>query len=479
MSTDDIGWYGSAYLLAASAFQPLYGRIYGSFSVKVSFLAALAVFELGSLICGVSPTSVALIVGRAIQGLGSAGILTKEFVIVTHAVSLQKRPVYFAGVGILFGMGSLCGPLLGGVFTDLTTWRWCFYVNLPCGGLTFATVFLFFHPKHPSIGPTFLRRILHLDLVGNAIVLGASVMLFLALQYTENGTSWSSAEVIGLLVGAFCTAGVFVAWLFYKGESALIPLRIIRHRTVMASCLIAFFIYAALLMHTYYLPIWFQAIRGDSAIHSGVNMIPYMCANALFGLIAGIVVSENGLFAAPAMLGRAIGTVGAGLLSTLQVKTSSSMWIGYEMLTSVGLSMAVQQGFTAVQTVLPLKDVPVGTAAVVACQSLGGAVFVSVGNTMLQNKLKAGSIPGVNLGTIFDDGATVFRKDTPASALPAVLELYNDALRDIFYAAIIMCGLAFLSTFGMEWKRNLLKKVGRGESAPERLGGGIEKEELK
>lgn len=124
LSTDDIGWYGSAYLLAASAFQPLYGRIYGSFSVKVSFLAALAVFELGSLICGVSPTSVALIVGRAIQGLGSAGILTKEFVIVTHAVSLQKRPVYFAGVGILFGMGSLCGPLLGGVFTDLTTWRW-------------------------------------------------------------------------------------------------------------------------------------------------------------------------------------------------------------------------------------------------------------------------------------------------------------------------------------------------------------------
>jgi hypothetical protein len=158
----------------------------------------------------------------------------------------------------------------------------------------------------------------------------------------------------------------------------LIPLRILRQRTVAASCLLAFFLYAALLLHTYYLPLYFQAVRGASAIHSGVNMIPYMLANALFGLIAGIMVSKNGLFAAPAILGCAIGTIGAGLLTTLRVDTTSAMWIGYEILTSVGLGMAVQQGFTAVQTVLDAKDVPVGTAAVVACQSLGGAVFVSV-----------------------------------------------------------------------------------------------------
>lgn len=282
-------------------------------------------------------------------------------------------------------------------------------------------------------------------------------MLFLALQYAENGTSWGSATVIGLLVGVFCTACIFVCWLFYKGDSALIPIRVIRQRTVASSCLLAFFLYGTLATHIYYLPIWFQAIKGYSAIHSGVDMIPYMCTNAVFSVIAGIAVSKNGLFAAPAVLGCAIGTVGAGLLSTLQVLPTSWKWIGYEILTSVGLGMAIQQGFTAVQTVLPTKDVSIGTAAVIACQSLGGAVFVSVGNTILENKLLNGNVVGVNLQAVLNEGATTFRNNVPAAALPAILRLYNSALQDVFYAAIVACGLAFVSTLGLEWNRNLLK----------------------
>jgi MFS family permease len=124
-SYDDIGWYGSAYMLTASAFQPLYGRIYMSFQTKTSYLAALVVFEIGSVVAATSPSSKALIVGRAVQGLGSAGLLTGAFVVGTHSVRLQHRPVLFAGVGILYGVGSLCGPLIGGAFTDTIGWRWC------------------------------------------------------------------------------------------------------------------------------------------------------------------------------------------------------------------------------------------------------------------------------------------------------------------------------------------------------------------
>ncbi|KAK5079432.1 hypothetical protein LTS08_008843 [Lithohypha guttulata] len=466
-SYDDIGWYGSAYLLTASAFQPLYGRIYMSFDTKQSFLYAVGVFEIGSLICGISPSSKVLIIGRAIQGVGSAGILTGSFVVGTHSVRLQARPILFAFVGILYGVGALCGPLLGGVFTDLISWRWCFYINLPVGGITFLSVLIFFtSQKHDSsiVSIPFTKRVLALDWIGNLILLGACTMLFLALQFSEERHSWSSARCIGLICGFGVTAMVFVAWMFHKGTAALIPVHVIRQRTVAASCGAAFFIYGALLLHSYYLPIWFQAVKGASAIGSGVNMIPYMVVNAFFSLFAGIFVSKNGLFAPPAIIGCAIGTVGAGLLATLQPNTSTATWVGFEVLISAGLGMAIQQGFSAVQTVLPLKEVPIGTAAVVACQSAGGAIFVSIGNTLLQNHLldenNANAIPGVNIRSIIELGTIRFRAVVPAADLPALINLYNDALQAALIAAVPLCGCAFLCSLCMEWKSLKRKAVG-------------------
>lgn len=303
---------------------------------------------------------------------------------------------------------------------------------------------------------TFMYRIFELDLVGNAIILGAALMLFLALQFTEVGTPWGSAEVIGLLTGSGVTFILFCAWQWWKADGALIPPRIIGQRTVAASCAVGFCIYAAILIHNYYLPIWFQAIRGDSAIHSGVSMIPYVVANALFSLLAGIFVSKNGYFTAPAIVGCTIGTVGCGLISTFDMSTSSSKWIGYEILASVGIGMAIQQGFTAVQIVLPLDQVAVGTAAVVAFQSLGGAVFVSVGNTILQNTLQdavdKGELPGVNVGSIISAGASGLRNVVSSNELPALLDVYNHALQKVFIAAIPMCGLACLASCFMEWR---------------------------
>ncbi|CZR52547.1 related to major facilitator (MFS1) transporter [Phialocephala subalpina] len=480
-SYDDIGWYGSAYLLTASAFQPLYGRIYMLFNMKWSYLTSLFMFELGSLICGVSPSSVALIIGRALAGLGSAGILTGSFVVVSHAVPLQQRPLLTAVVGLMFGVGATVGPLLGGVFTDLVTWRWCFYFNLPVGGVTAAAMLFFFHPprKHALQGSSFFYRIMELDLVGNIFLLGACVMLFLALQYTEQQVSWSSAKVVGLLTGCGITFILFCIWQWWKADGALMPPRIMKQRTVAASCAAAFFIYSAILIHSYYLPMWFQAIKGDSAVHSGVNMIPYVVANAIFSLLAGIFVSKNGYFVAPAIVGMTIGTVGAGLISTFNVNTPSSYWIGCEILASAGIGMAIQQGFTAVQIVLPLDEVAIGTAAVVAFQSLGGAIFVSVGNTILQNTLlsSASSLPGVDIRAVIDAGASDFRNHVTAEQLPGLLNVYNNALHNVFIAAIPMAGLAIFACCGMEWRNVKDSKKADEESVKKAMGkrGEIEK----
>ena len=318
---------------------------------------------------------------------------------------------------------------------------------------------VFFFKPHKDVqieNQPFLNRLLRLDLIGNFILICASVMLFLALQFNASHVPWQHAKIIGLLVGAGLTAVVFVVWQWYMRDGALLPGKIITQRSVAVSCLAAFFIYGTLLVHAYYLPIWFQAIRGASAVQSGIDLVPYMAANALFSVFAGIIVSKIGYFTPPAIVGTAVGTVGCGLLSTLQVNSGAGKWVGYQVLTSAGLGMAVQQGVIAVQTVLPLNQVPVGIAAIVSMQSLGGAVFVSVGNNILQNRLNraaaANQLPGVDIAQVIAAGATEFRNFVPTASLPALLTIYNAGLQKVFLAVIPLSGLAFIASLGLEWK---------------------------
>ena len=467
----DIGWYGSAYFLTASAFQPLYGRIYTSFDAKWSYLVAIAMFELGSLTCALSPNSNALVIGRAIQGLGSAGALTGSFVVGTHSVRLQYRAMLFACIGILYSIGAIVGPILGGVFSDRLNWRWCFYINLPVGAITFVVTLLFCNSGQPyrardlarqstdlsAMSCTLFRRLKALDWVGNALFTAACVSLFLALQWSQDSSSrWSSPRCIGTIGLSGVTFVVFAIWLWWRGDEALIPLHILRQRTVAVSCVSAFFIHGAMLTHTYYLPIWLQAIKGTSAINSGIYVIPYMLTSAIFSLAAGILVAKNGLYAPPAVVGCAIATVGAGLLATLQATSSIAICVGFQTLVSAGLGMAIQQGFSAVSATLPLHEVPIGTAAVVACQSAGGAIFISVGTSLLQNRLFdasiAGTIQGIDVQVVIEQGVTNFRDLVPTTSLPSVLDLYNHALQSVFVAAVPLCGAAFVCSLFMEWK---------------------------
>ncbi|KAI1774592.1 MFS general substrate transporter [Hypoxylon cercidicola] len=473
-STADIGWYGSSYLLTACAFQPVFGRVFTLFNPKWSYLLSMFVFEIGSVISGWAPTSASLIIGRAIAGFGSAGILTGSFVIVATAVPLKVRPIYTAVVGLMFGVGATVGPLIGGVFTDLITWRWCFWINLPVGAVTIIVMILVYHPRARD-GPkrTPFNRFIDLDLIGNVILLAASVMLFLALEYTLTGAAWASAKVIGLLCGSFVTAVVLLVWLWWKQDAALIPPAIARQRTVAASCLMAFFTYGALLIHTYFLPIWFQAILGYTAIQSGVAMIPYFVANALFSVFSGIFVSVVGYFTPPAILGSAIGTVGCGIITLFSPNMSTAMWIGFEILASAGFGMSIQQGFTAVQTVLGPDELAVGTAAVVASQSLGGAVFISVGNSVFQNRLQSlvqqTNIPGLDVEAVVSAGAVAFRNVVPAADLPALLTQYDAALHTVLIVAVPLSALACLSCCFLQWKsvKKPAQPAGDVEKKPE------------
>jgi MFS family permease len=233
-SLNDIGWYGSAYLLTNCALQLIFGKLYTFYNIKWVYLVALALFEVGSLLCGVAPNSVALIVGRAIAGVGGAGIYSGAVVIIAKTVPLHQRPTYTGLIGSMYGIASVAGPLMGGAFTDKLTWRWCFYINLPLGAVTaFFIVFFFQAPKRVRDRAKGWRAQLdQFDLLGTLFFIPAIVCILLALQWGGSTYAWSNARIIALFVIFAVLMTIFVVIQVWKQENATVPPRIFKNRNV-------------------------------------------------------------------------------------------------------------------------------------------------------------------------------------------------------------------------------------------------------
>lgn len=256
-SLGDIGWYASSYMLSTAACQLLFGRIYKFYSVRWVFLITIIVFEVGSAICGAAPNSPVFIVGRAIAGVGGAGIWTGSMMSMMPMVPLHKRPMFQGLFGMVFGISSVVGPLLGGAFTERVTWRWCFYLNLPVGAVAFVMLFFFMHPANPKREPaTVKQQIVRLDPLGTFFFVPSVVCLLLALQWGGSTYEWSNWRIIVLFVVFGITAITFAVVQVKMPESATLPVRIIKQRTMLAGTFVMLFLSGGMLLVVYYLPLW-------------------------------------------------------------------------------------------------------------------------------------------------------------------------------------------------------------------------------
>ncbi|KAF5635010.1 HC-toxin efflux carrier TOXA [Fusarium tjaetaba] len=447
-SLDQASWYGSAFFMANGGFQSSWGKAYKYFSLKATFLIALFIFELGSLICAVAPDSNTLIFGRAINGLGGAGIGTGTYTIVAVISSPAKRPTYTGIIGMSYGIAAVAGPLIGGVFSDKVTWRWCFYINLPLGGVAAAIIVFFFRPKGVEPAPvTLTEKILQLDLPGVAVLIGAITSCLLALEYSGQSKSWGSSTVIGLLVGVVLITALFFVWEHYQGERAMVVSRIITKRPVGVSAIFTFFFGGSYFLTIYYLPMYFQGVKGASPSMSGVMSLPLILSVTIAMMLSGLFITATGRAALSATTGAIIGTIGAGLLYTLATKSSAGEWIGYQIVAGLGWGVALQVPIMMVQASVAPEDLASTTSVILLCQCLGGCLYVGAAQTAFLNTMihKLSILaPDINLTKVIATGYTAIRDVYSSAELPSIIASYMAGIKVSLALSIAGCGLASL-----------------------------------
>ncbi|KAK4496777.1 hypothetical protein PRZ48_012760 [Zasmidium cellare] len=456
--------FGSITDIGCCVSQPLIGKAFASFPLKTSFVSTLVIFEAGSLICALAVSSPMFIVGRAIAGVGSAGLLNGSLAVVTVLSSIEKRA------------GTIGMVLAKRLMSDRTPG---FYINLLLAIPIIAAMFLIPCPRY-ALGyveaPSILRMLLHLDWPGFVLFAGGVTMFLLALQFGSGGKhGWGSATVIGLFVGAGVCLIVFIIWEQRKGQSALVPLKTLTKLVVFSSSVTFLLQMGNLIIALYYLPLWFQLIKNASPIDSGVYLLPMIGTQILAVIVSAVISKKTGQHLPFALFNGVLVAIGSGMTIRFDRNTSTGYWIGAELLIGAGRGTGFQmvrsntifrklkaadnaiQPIIAIQRALSAEEALIGTALAMFFQYFGGALLSGIAEGVLASSLRrhlASTVPGVDVSAVLAAGGHDLGHIVGSSKLTGVLTAYNSAIVDVFW---VMTAAAIAMTFtclGMGWDKS-------------------------
>ncbi|MFG2482696.1 MULTISPECIES: MFS transporter [Streptomyces] len=437
-----LSWVVTAYMLAATAATPLWGKLGDQYGRKKLFQYAIVLFLIGSALCGIAQDMPQLIGFRALQGLGGGGLIVLSMAIVGDIVPPRERGRYQGLFGGVFGATSVLGPLLGGLFVDNLSWRWVFYINLPIGLVALVVIAAVLRIPARSSKHT-------IDYLGTFLI--ACVATCLVLVASLGGTwGWGSARIIGVAVlGAVLLAGFLLVE--RKAAEPVLPLGLFRIRTFTLCSVISFVVGFAMFGAMVYLPTFLQVVQGVSPTMSGVHMLPMVIGMLITSTVSGQIVSRTGRWKVFPIAGTAVTALGLLLLHQLHRTSSTWEMSVYFFVFGAGLGLVMQVLVLVVQNAVSYADLGVATSGATFFRSIGASFGVAVFGTVFTHQLDdklAASLAGVTLPA----GASVAQLEAdpraiaalPADLRPQVLDAYATAITDVFLYAVPIVLIAFV-----------------------------------
>ncbi len=392
---EQLAWIGSGFPLGSVAVILLVGNLLGHFNMKWTFIGGVALFELGSAVCGAAPNMNALIVGRVLAGAGGAAIYLGALNYFSYMTTATERGLYISLLGFFWGIGAVLGPVIGGGFAvSNATWRWAFYINLVVGAAT-APIYIFFLPAiHPVKGKTIRERIAHFDFLGLFLVGATWVMFTVAFSVGGADWAWSDGRTITLIVlfGVLLVASVAQQYwsVFTTAAARAVPGHLLRSRTQLALILATGATSATLFVVVYYIPIYFQFAHSDDPVQAAVRLLPFVIVTVVLNVLAGRLLSTVRYYMPIFLVSGILITVGGALLMVyLDPSTSQGVIYGLSVVVAVGTGLTIQLGYAVATLTVGGSDVNNAISLQNLAQIGGGTVALVIAGKVFQSNAVA------------------------------------------------------------------------------------------
>ncbi|KAJ5825179.1 hypothetical protein N7474_002317 [Penicillium riverlandense] len=378
-------WIGGAYLLANAAGACIWAKLSDIWGRKLILLLAVVWFFISSIICATAVDMPMLIAGRALQGVAGGGLIQLVTIVISDLFSIRHRSLYLGLMELMWALAGGIGPLLGGAFSEYVSWRWNYWINLPVSGLAFILLLFFLDVHNPQT--KIMDGFRAIDWFGSISILGLTLMLLLALDFGGETFSWSSPQVICMIVfGSLCSL-LFIYSEKRLAKHPLMPLSLFSRVSNIASLAVAFAHGFVFIAGEYYIPLYLQSVKGASAMRSGVMVLPLVVTEAFSGIVTGAIIHRTGRYLELIWLGLALLAIGSGLYIHLNTHSSLGEIIGYQIVSGIGAGFLFQTPIIAIQAMVSQEETATATATLGFIRNLATAASIVIGGVVFQNSM--------------------------------------------------------------------------------------------